>query len=63
MGAATDLGVTSAIGGSGALTKLGDGSLTLQADNSYTGGTTISGGILHLGAGGVDPPPAASWAT
>ena len=37
MGAATDLGVTSAIGGSGALTKLGDGSLTLQADNSYTG--------------------------
>ena len=52
MGAATDLGVTSAISGSGALTKLGDGSLTLQADNSYTGGTTISGGILHLGAGG-----------
>ena len=52
MGAATDLGVTSAIGGSGALTKLGDGSLTLQADNSYTGGTTISGGILHLGGGG-----------
>ena len=51
VGGATDLGVTSAIGGSGALTKLGTGVLTLQADNGYAGGTTITAGTLQLGAG------------
>ena len=63
MGAATDLGVTSAIGGSGALTKLGDGSLTLQADNSYTGAPRSLAASCTWAAAGVDPPPAASWAT
>ena len=48
VGGATDLGVTSAIGGSGALTKLGTGVLTLHG---YAGGTTITAGTLQLGAG------------
>jgi autotransporter-associated beta strand protein len=48
-----------AIGGSGALTKAGTGSLTLAGDNSYSGGTTVQEGTLRaaspnaLGEGGV----------
>jgi len=45
----TDSGVTTTLsgviadgGGAGALTKTGAGALVLSADNSYTGGTTIS---------------------
>lgn len=38
-------------GGLGGLTKVGPGRLTLTADNSYTGVTTISGGTLQLGDG------------
>ena len=34
------------ISGSGSLTKTGAGSLTLSGANTYSGGTTISGGIL-----------------
>ncbi len=39
------------ISGSGAVTKSGPGLLTLTNSNSYTGGTTISGGTLVLGSG------------
>ncbi|HXR06467.1 MAG TPA: autotransporter-associated beta strand repeat-containing protein [Candidatus Acidoferrum sp.] len=37
---------TGTISGSGALTKIGSGTLNLNSANSYTGGTTVSGGAL-----------------
>ena len=36
--------------GSGSLIKIGTGKLTLTGSNSYTGGTTLNGGILNLGS-------------
>lgn len=39
--------------GPGKLTKAGTGTLTLTADNSYAGGTAITGGTLQLGNGGT----------
>jgi len=54
-----NLTLTGAIGGSGALTKDGTGTLTLSGTNTYTGGTTINAGTLsiasdtNLGASGV----------
>lgn len=41
------------IGGTGALTKQGAGTLILTAANSYSGGTTISAGSLQIGNGGT----------
>jgi autotransporter-associated beta strand protein len=38
-------------GGTGSLTKLGDGKLTLTATNSYTGSTTVLSGTLSIGNG------------
>jgi autotransporter-associated beta strand protein len=38
-------------GGSGSLTKSGEGKLSLTAANSYTGPTTVLGGTLSLGNG------------
>ncbi|HAK8857851.1 TPA: autotransporter outer membrane beta-barrel domain-containing protein [Salmonella enterica] len=49
-----------AIGGTGSVVKSGDKTLTLSGANSYTGGTTISGGTLvathvnALGTGAID---------
>src|SRR5206468_2628935 len=40
-------------GSSQSLTKVGGGTLILAAANTYTGGTTISGGTLQLGNGGA----------
>ena len=40
-------GVISGTGGS--LVKIGDGTMTLSAANTYTGGTTVNGGTLQLG--------------
>ncbi|WP_217493986.1 fibronectin-binding autotransporter adhesin ShdA [Salmonella enterica] len=48
------------LSGSGSLVKTGTGELTLSGDNSYTGGTTITGGTLNaanvnaLGSGDID---------
>jgi len=43
-----------ALGGAGnTFTKLGGGSLTFAADNTYTGVTTVSEGVLRIGNGGT----------
>ena len=39
--------------GTGGLTKAGTGTFVLAADNTYAGGTTVSGGTLQLGNGGT----------
>src|SRR5262249_53183268 len=36
------------ISGSGGLTKIGSGTLTLSANNAYSGGTAINGGTLAV---------------
>ena len=41
-----------AITGNGSLTQAGSGTLTLNAINTYTGGTTVNAGTLSLNAGG-----------
>lgn len=41
------------IGGTGAVTKLGAGTLTLTGSNSYAGITTITAGTLEIGSGGT----------
>jgi autotransporter-associated beta strand protein len=41
--------VANGISGTGSVTKLGANTLTVTADNSYAGGTTISAGALHVG--------------
>jgi autotransporter-associated beta strand protein len=47
-------GIVSAIlGGTGAVTKSGSGTVTLSAVNTYSGTTTVSGGILQLGVSGA----------
>ncbi|MGD1017975.1 MAG: autotransporter-associated beta strand repeat-containing protein [Verrucomicrobiia bacterium] len=43
------------LSGSGSLTKIGTGVLTLSGANTYSGATTISGGTLKLGASNVIP--------
>ncbi|MGK9286653.1 autotransporter-associated beta strand repeat-containing protein [Sinorhizobium meliloti] len=49
----TRLTLTNTVGGVGALTKAGAGTLVLTGTNSYGGGTTIAGGTLQLGNGGA----------
>ena len=39
------------ISGSGSLTKLGQGQLTLNGNNSYTVKTTVGGGVLNINGG------------
>ncbi|RBP41419.1 putative secreted protein with PEP-CTERM sorting signal [Roseimicrobium gellanilyticum] len=46
------LTITTAITGTGGLKKSGAGTLVLTGNNTYAGGTTISGGILQIGATG-----------
>lgn len=42
-----DATFSGAIGGAGALTKTGEGTLTLSGSNNYSGGTTVSAGTLR----------------
>lgn len=45
--------ISQPISGSGSVTQAGSGTTVYSADNSYTGGTTISAGTLQLGNGGT----------
>ena len=47
---ASDLTISSSIGGSANLNKNGAGTLTLSGSNTYTGATNINAGTLALGA-------------
>lgn len=51
--AANSFTLSQALSGTGALAKLGAGTLILTGTNSHTGGTTISAGTLQVGAGGT----------
>ncbi|QQE12265.1 autotransporter-associated beta strand repeat-containing protein [Planctomycetota bacterium] len=43
-----DLTLNGMIDGKGALAKIGNSTLTLNSANTYTGGTTISGGVINI---------------
>ena len=43
------------LSGTGSLTKSGAGTVTLSGANTYTGGTTVSAGILQVDAAGALP--------
>ena len=45
--------VGNTISGSGMLIQAGPGTLTLTANNTYSGGTVIEGGSLNVGSGGT----------
>ncbi|WP_175108594.1 autotransporter-associated beta strand repeat-containing protein, partial [Pararobbsia alpina] len=46
----TQLTQNGAIDGTGALTKAGTGTLTLAGQNTYTGGTSLDGGVVQISA-------------
>lgn len=48
-----DLTLPSAISGTGVLVQQGSGTVTLVADNTYSGATLIETGTLRLGTGGL----------
>lgn len=54
IGTGSTLTISAAISGSGqSITKTGGGTATLSGANTYTGGTTLSAGVLQLGSDGV----------
>ena len=52
---AGSLTISQVVKGSGTLTKVGSGTLTLSGANTYSGATTVSGGTLALGNSNVLP--------
>ncbi|NII55029.1 autotransporter-associated beta strand repeat-containing protein [Luteibacter sp. SG786] len=46
--------IQSVLTGTGGMTKSDLGTLVLAGDNTYTGGTTITGGALQIGEGGTN---------
>jgi fibronectin-binding autotransporter adhesin len=50
------LAISGAISGSGGLTKLGPGTLSLSGSNTYSGNTTIDGGTVQLSNGQLASP-------
>ncbi len=46
-------GIKAAIGGTGGLTKIGAGTLTLTGASTFTGTTTVTAGTLQLSGGGT----------
>ena len=52
LAAGSGVTVSAILAGTSGLTKSGPGSLTLSAQNTYTGGTVVSAGTLALAAGG-----------
>jgi fibronectin-binding autotransporter adhesin len=53
---ASPLTVNGAISGSGSLTKIGLGLLTLTGVNTYSGATTVDGGTMQVSSGGLTSP-------
>jgi autotransporter-associated beta strand protein len=56
-GTAHNIAFSGHLSGAGALTKAGNGTLTLQNTNTYSGGTFVNQGILAMGATGVVSGP------
>ncbi|TDP48300.1 autotransporter domain-containing protein [Zavarzinia compransoris] len=50
---ATDGTFAANIGGTGSVTKAGDGTLTVTGSLAQTGGTLVEAGVLRIGAGGT----------
>ena len=48
-----DIGLSGVLSGGGGLVKVGSGTLTLSASNTYTGNTTVNAGTLAIGALGL----------
>ena len=49
VGGSGNIAINPVISGTGGLTKVGSGTVTLNAGETYTGGTTVSGGTLSVG--------------